>query len=127
MQYIRSPPYVTELGPAGGCKRLMNLRIICLVDSTYSVGSKCFLPSDEVEHDEVLPRIDIGIYSGPGHPPGRAKITENYSDMRVQRKSARNKLLANVDQRELTFRGRDHFLILIAAPWGRDSPVTIMQ
>jgi hypothetical protein len=53
----------TELGAVGGCRRLRSLKIVRLNDGTYSVGSKCFLPSDSVEHDEVLPRVEVGVYT----------------------------------------------------------------
>lgn len=90
-RYISSPPYVVsdpdrafmtwlsnkpvewhqklysllyaELSPSGGYRRLKGLRIIRLSDGRYSIGSKCFFPSDGVEHDEVLPRVDAGVYT----------------------------------------------------------------
>lgn len=59
----------TELSPVGGCGRLKGLRIVRLSDGTYSVGSRCFLPSDGIEHDAMLPRVDAGIYtSGKSKP-----------------------------------------------------------
>lgn len=39
------------------------LRIVRVSDGTYSVGDKCFFPSDGVEQDEILPRVDITVYS----------------------------------------------------------------
>lgn len=44
----------TELSPIGECYRLEDLRLVRLSDGSYSVGNKCFFPSDEAEHDEIL-------------------------------------------------------------------------
>ncbi len=44
-------------------ERLKPLRIVRLSNGNYSVGSKCFFPSDGVESDEVLPRVPKDIYS----------------------------------------------------------------
>lgn len=41
---------------------LKKLRIIRLSNNEYSVGSKCFFPSDGVEQDDVLPRLDVRTY-----------------------------------------------------------------
>lgn len=51
--------------------KLKSLRIVRLRDGTYSVGSKCFFPNDGVEHDEVLPRVDVGVYTS-----GKSKIQQ---------------------------------------------------
>ncbi|BAV33390.1 hypothetical protein SCL_1076 [Sulfuricaulis limicola] len=44
-------------------ERLKPLRIVRLNDGTYSVGRKCYFPGDEVESDEILPRVAKGVYS----------------------------------------------------------------
>lgn len=44
-------------------ERLKPLRIVRLNDGTYSVGSKCYFSGDEVESDEILPRVAKGVYS----------------------------------------------------------------
>lgn len=47
--------------------KLRYLRIVRLSTGDYSTGNKCFFSSDGCEHDEVLPRVDIGVYkSGKG-------------------------------------------------------------
>lgn len=66
--------------------KLKSLRIVRLRDGTYSAGSKCFFPNDGVEHDEVLPRVDVGVYTS-----GKSKI---------QQESAR-KFLVEVGVREV--------------------------
>lgn len=75
-----------ELHPEGELYQLKNLRIIRLSDGTYSVGSKCFLPSDGVEHDEVLPRVDAGVYT--------------YGKSKTQQENAR-KFLEEIGVREV--------------------------
>ena len=44
-------------------QRLRQLKIVRLANGQFSVGQKCFFPSDGAEQDEVLPRIAVGIYS----------------------------------------------------------------
>lgn len=63
-----------ELSPNRQCKRLVELKLIRLSDSNYSVGSKCFFPSDNIEQDEVLPRVDAGVYT-----TGRSKTQQESS------------------------------------------------
>ena len=38
-------------------------KIVRLSDGGYSIGSECFFPSDGIEHDDVLPRVDAGVYT----------------------------------------------------------------
>ncbi len=52
-----------EIGPHAGDWRFKDLRVVRLGDGNYSVGSKCFFPSDGIEHDEVLPRVDARVYT----------------------------------------------------------------
>jgi hypothetical protein len=44
-------------------EKLKPLRIVRISDGNYSVGNKCFFPSDGVEHDEILPRVDAHVYT----------------------------------------------------------------
>jgi len=44
-------------------ERLKPLKIIRLSNGGYSTGSKCYFPSDDTKHDELLPRVAIGVYS----------------------------------------------------------------
>jgi len=50
-------------------ERLKPLRIVRLSNGKYSIGSKCFFPSDGIDNDEFLPRIDKDIFSS-----GKSKI-----------------------------------------------------
>lgn len=43
--------------------RLEDTKIVRLSNGNYSVGSKCYFPSDGVENDEILPRVSKSIYS----------------------------------------------------------------
>ena len=44
------------------------LRIVRCSDSTYGNAKNSFFPSDGVDHDEVLPRVDRAVYT-----PGKSK------------------------------------------------------
>jgi hypothetical protein len=52
-----------ELSAGTGYTRLRTLKIARLSDRSYSIGNKCFFPSTDVDHDDVLPRIDKEVYS----------------------------------------------------------------
>lgn len=40
-----------------------SLRIVRLSNNDYSVGKKCYFPSEGVEQDDVLPRVDVRTYT----------------------------------------------------------------
>lgn len=61
----------TELSPRGGCEGLNGLRIVRLSDGNYSTGRNCFLPSEKVEHEDGLPRVDGGVYTS-----GKSKVQQ---------------------------------------------------
>lgn len=44
-------------------EKLAGLRIIRISDGTYSIGSKCYFPSDGVERDNLMPRVAKGVYT----------------------------------------------------------------
>jgi hypothetical protein len=52
-----------ELSGYGGCRRVADTRIVRLSDGSYSTGAKSFFPTDEVREDELLPRVDVRVYS----------------------------------------------------------------
>jgi hypothetical protein len=52
-----------ELSPASSLHRLKALQLVRLSDGAYSLSSDCFFPSDGVEHDKLLPRVALGVYS----------------------------------------------------------------
>ena len=60
-----------ELSAGGGCRTLRNLKIVRLSDATYQVGNKCFFPSNGVDHDAVLPRVDATVYAS-----GKSRIQQ---------------------------------------------------
>ena len=42
--------------------RCRDLQIVRLGDGSYSIGNNCYFPSDGIEHDAMLPRVDAGVY-----------------------------------------------------------------
>ncbi|MEI7733297.1 MAG: hypothetical protein WCO56_27245 [Verrucomicrobiota bacterium] len=44
-------------------EKLKNLQIARLSNASYSLGSKCFFPDNDMQHDEVLPRVDVRLYT----------------------------------------------------------------
>ena len=61
-------------------ERLKLLRIVRLSNGSYSnddyddgyrIGSKCYFPSDNTEHDKLLPRVAKGVYSS-----GKSKVQQ---------------------------------------------------
>jgi hypothetical protein len=42
---------------------LKKLKIVRLGDDSYSVGSKCYFPSEGVEHDKLMPRVARAVFS----------------------------------------------------------------
>ncbi|MEX2138520.1 MAG: hypothetical protein WD894_04625 [Pirellulales bacterium] len=54
--------------------RLKNARIVRLSDGGYSTGKKCYFPSEGIEHDKLLPRVDKGVYSS-----GKSKTQQDES------------------------------------------------
>jgi hypothetical protein len=43
--------------------KLKSLPIVRLSNGSYSVGRKCYFPSENVQHDEILPRVAFGVYN----------------------------------------------------------------
>ena len=43
--------------------RLKSRPIVRLSDGSYKTGKECYFPSNGVEHDEFLPRVDRNVYS----------------------------------------------------------------
>ena len=52
-------------------RELSALKIIRLTDGTYSSGGDCYFPGESNEYDEVLPRVDAGVFSA-----GRKKVQQ---------------------------------------------------
>jgi len=44
-------------------ERLKPLKIIRLSNGGYSIGSKCYFPSDDTEYDELMPRVAKSVYT----------------------------------------------------------------
>ena len=43
--------------------RLKLRSIVRISDGTYKTGKECYFPSNGIEHDEFLPRVDFNVYS----------------------------------------------------------------
>jgi hypothetical protein len=52
----------TERGPIRDFERLRNARIVRLSNGLYGLGDQCYFPSETVEHDEVMPRVDVKVF-----------------------------------------------------------------
>ena len=76
----------SELGPARLFYRLKGSKIVRLENGGYSVGRSCYFPTEGVDHDGLVERVDPNVYSS-----GRSK---------VQRESAR-KFLEEIGVREV--------------------------
>jgi hypothetical protein len=51
-----------ELGIDAANKRLSSLRLVRLSDGSYSVGSKCYFPSEVIEDNKLFPRVEKAVY-----------------------------------------------------------------
>jgi len=52
-----------ELSADNGFYRLGTVQIVRLSGGSYSIGKKCYFPSDDVDHDDLLPRVARGVYA----------------------------------------------------------------
>jgi hypothetical protein len=75
-----------EFSPDEDWDRIEPLLIVRLSDGSYKTGKKSYFPSETTKHDELLPRVDEGVYSS-----GRSK---------TQREAAK-KLLEDIGVREV--------------------------
>jgi len=62
---------LTELSPNGRWSRLKDAGIVRLSDGSYEVATSCFFPADGVETDDVMPRVDVRVYTS-----GRSKAQQ---------------------------------------------------
>jgi hypothetical protein len=58
-----------ELIPTVRSYKLKGRTIIRLSTGTYGIGGTCFFPTDGVEHDDILPRVDARVYSSGKSKP----------------------------------------------------------
>jgi len=62
-----------ELSPTGRSYKVKGRNIVRLSTGKYGIGCNCFFPTDGVEHDDILPRVDARVYTS-----GRSKpLQEN--------------------------------------------------
>ena len=88
-----------ELSPTGGCRRLNGQRIVRLSNGEYGVGSNCFFPSDGVEHDDVLPRVDAGVYSSGKSKPQQENARKFLEEVGVREVGEAEQVEAILKQR----------------------------
>lgn len=61
--FLSSAPLSPSYESRNRKQKIAELRIIHISDGTYSVGSKCYFPSEGVEHDDLMPRVAKGVYT----------------------------------------------------------------
>lgn len=52
-----------ELEQDGDLQRMNSVKLIRLSDGNYSLGGKCYFASEGGDQDEVLPRVDVRVYT----------------------------------------------------------------
>ncbi len=52
-----------ELNDSYELHKLKNLQIVRLSDGRYSTGKGCYFPTEDVDHDDLLPRVARGVYT----------------------------------------------------------------
>ena len=88
-----------ELSPSGGCRHLKGRSIVRLSNGEYSVGSNCFFPSDGVEHDDVLPRVDSGVYTAGKSKPQQLNAKKFLEEIGVREVGEAEQVEAILKQR----------------------------
>lgn len=78
---------------------LKQLLIIRLSNGKYNIGSKCYFPSNEVENDEILPRVDKGIYSSGKSKTAQEEARKFLEDIGVREVGEAEQVQAILDQR----------------------------
>jgi hypothetical protein len=53
----------------GRSYKLKGRKIVRLSTGEYGIGGNCFFPTDGVEHDDILPRVDARVYSSGKSKP----------------------------------------------------------
>jgi len=61
--FLSSAPSSPSYEARNRKQKIAELRIIRISDCTYSVGSKCYFPSEGVEHDDLMQRVAKGVYT----------------------------------------------------------------
>jgi len=78
---------------------LKKLLIIRLSNGKYSIGSKCYFPSIGDEIDEILPRVDKGIYSSGKSKTAQEDARKFLEDIGVREVGEAEQVQAILDQR----------------------------
>lgn len=64
--------------------KLSKLLIIRCSDGKYRVGSECYFPRDDVEHDEQFPRVAKGVYSSGKNKREQEKAHKFLEEMGIR-------------------------------------------
>lgn len=73
-----------ELSPGDDFYRLESVKIVRLSDGSYSVGAKCYFPTETVTHDELLPRVAAGVYSSGKSKPQQGEARKFLEAIKVR-------------------------------------------
>ncbi|MBL0225251.1 MAG: hypothetical protein IPQ16_06645 [Geobacteraceae bacterium] len=60
-----------ELEPENELYQLEDTNIVKISDGSFSKADKCYFPTDDCKHDDILPRVDINVYTS-----GKSKIQQ---------------------------------------------------
>jgi hypothetical protein len=80
-------------------EKLRSLRIVRLSDRTYSLGCNCYFPSEDVRHDEILPRVAAGVYSSGKSKTQQAEARKLLEELGVVEVGEREQVQAILKQR----------------------------
>lgn len=62
-EFLASSPSSPHNEAQNRKKQLAALKVVRKSDGTCDMGNKCYFPSDEVQHDELMPRVAKGVYT----------------------------------------------------------------
>ena len=79
--------------------KLSKLRIVLCSDGKYRSGGECYFPSDDVEQDEIMPRVAKGAYSFGANKTQRDKARRFLEDIGVREVGEAERVEAILKQR----------------------------
>ncbi len=80
-------------------EKLQSLQIVRLGNGKYSVAEKCFWPSDGVEHDKLMPRVDRQVYTSGKSKSQQQNAKKFLEDIGVREVGEAEQLEAILNQR----------------------------
>ncbi len=79
--------------------KLSKLRIVLCSDGKYRSGDECYFPSDDVERDEIMPRVAKGAYSSGTNKTQQDKARRFLEDIGVRKVGDAERVEAILKQR----------------------------